>query len=309
MSSRNGRAGGVLAPAPAIASAPPSPLADKLAGEIIALDALIAKHSLSALAELGHVERAFMLAEGMMQLRQAITPAMMAPLMQLQNTRLGFRTDRPPKIERGKIVDPGGYPPETVKECAIEVLLRGAYLVGNEFNIIAGGPYLTKEYFARMVSSFPGLTDLKTTPGVPIFKPSMGGALVAYRATWLLNGNAMSLEREIPIRVNEGQGADAILGKATRKMLAAVWGRLTGSEHTVPDGEVDVIDGEAIPSLAPHAPGIDDLPSIEVDAQDVTPAPAAAQEPQAPAAEASPPPGSIAEALRRAKERAAKPNA
>jgi hypothetical protein len=45
------------------------------------------------------------------------------------------------------------------------------------------------------------------------------------------------LKLSIPIRVNKGQSADAILGKAKRKMLAAIYSRITGTEIT--DGEVE----------------------------------------------------------------------
>lgn len=299
-------------------AAPLAAANERLAGEILQLDELIERHSLETLtrARMGHAERAFMLAEGVIALRAAITPLMMRHLMQLQNTRLGFRTDRLPDPYKS---DPGGYPESVVKECAIEALLRGAYLVGNEFNIIAGGCYLTKEFFARAVAEFVDadgrrLTDLKLSPGVPVWKQNAGGAVVPYSATWLLGGAAMRLDRDIPIRVNNGQGADAILGKATRKMLAAVLGRLTGSEHTIPEGEVDIIDAEAIPVSSTPAPSIDDLPGparCDPAAKSAAPTapPAAATDEGAPfaAPQAPPPGGSIADALRRAKERSGRP--
>lgn len=204
----------------------------------------------------GCFARTFAMANGMRDLKAAIKPEMMSAIMELQGSSLGFRTDKDATQQQ--------YPIEAVKECLIEATLRGARPVGNEFNIIAGRCYLTKEYFQRAVGEFEGLTDLRLHPGVPTTAPN--GALVPYSATWKLNGKEQSLERRqrkvgddvlderIPVKVNAGMGADAILGKATRKMLAAIYGMLTGSA-VAPDGEVeesaviDVTPAKPQPSL------------------------------------------------------------
>lgn len=198
------------------------------------IDKITRECSLEALAEVSGLKRTFAMATGINSLRRAISEPMLNELMNLQGSSLGFRTDRD---------DKGGYDRETVKECAIECLLRGGQWVGNEMNIIASRCYLTKEYFTRKVREFPGLTDLKLFPGVP---QTVGdkGALVPYAVTWKLNGvpdridrkQSSDLDERIAVRVNGGMGTDAVLGKAERKMLAAVYKRLTGSDVT--DGEV-----------------------------------------------------------------------
>lgn len=208
------------------------------------------------LAVAGEYKQTFILAAGINELRKSITPAMLNELMALQGSSLGFRTDKDPG---------GGYSAEIVKECAIEVVLRGGRWTGNEFNIIAERVYLTKEYFTRKVREFPGLTNLKHYPGVP--QMANGGALVPYSLTWDLNGRPDRLDRKLTrlsdgteidericVRVNSGMGADAVLGKAERKILAALYKRLLGAE--VPDGDPDeapVIDqrkAESIQSLS-----------------------------------------------------------
>jgi hypothetical protein len=207
--------------------------------EIATVESIVAQCSLQALAAQGHFRRALAMATGIRLLKQAITKEMMQDLMDLQGTSLGFRTDK----DRD-----GGYPAEIVKECAIEAALRGALWVGNEFNIIAGRAYLTKEFFTRALREFPGLTDLRLSPGVPVM--SNGGALVSYAATWRLNGtqdridrtlskidDKTSIDERICVKVNSGMGADAILGKAERKIRAAIYSRITGS--VVSDGDTD----------------------------------------------------------------------
>lgn len=204
-----------------------------------AIERVVAECQLTELDAQGRFGRAFTLARGMKQLRQLITDEMLTEVMELQGSALGFRTDKDGS---------GGYPAAVVKECLIEATLRGVFPVGNEFNVISGRAYITKEGMGRLVREFPGFANLKLMPGVP--RNVGGGAIVPYRATWTLGGVPDAIEREIPIRVNSGMGADAILGKAERKILAAIFRQLTGSEHSIPEGEVgdEPIDVQASPA-------------------------------------------------------------
>lgn len=215
--------------------------------EIAQVDAIGEQCQMTALASGGSFQTTFMVAAAVQALRTAITDEMMQDIMALQGTRLGFVTDKDKS---------GGYDIKTVKECVIEATLRGFRPVGNEMNIIAGRFYGTKEGFERKVAEHPGLTDLRLKFGIPQNKN--GGAVVECSAKWLLCGLSQSLEREIPVKVNAGMGVDAILGKATRKLLKAVYGHVTGSEHTMPDGDADdAIDAKSTPvadDLTPKLP-------------------------------------------------------
>lgn len=219
--------------------------------------------SSDAIRELPQMKQAIKLAGGVRAMRLALSDKVVEELfMPLQGTPLGFRTDK--DTERG-------YPVGAVKECVIEALIRGFQVVGNEFNIIAGRAYFTKEGFERKVRQFPGLTNLDLRPGVPTQKE--GGALVPYRATWLLQGKPMELVRDlvkndrgelvgderIPIRVNGGMGADAILGKAKRKILAQIFELISGT--TIPDGDVIDVVGEVVgtPPRSAAAEATEDL--------------------------------------------------
>jgi hypothetical protein len=220
--------------------------------KIKAMEAVIDQCSLQHMDGASQFEAMFKMAAGMRELRTLITEDAMKDVMELQNTSLGFRTDKAQ----------GGYPVDIVKDCVIEASLRGLRPVGNEFNIISGRMYVTKEGFSRLVREFPNLTDLKLSPSVPKMKE--GGAIVEFKATWRINGAADELSREFPVRVNNGMGADAIIGKATRKMLAAVYGQLTGSEHALPEGEVeDIIEGQIVSRTASSAL-TDTLPTKEI---------------------------------------------
>lgn len=214
---------------------------------IAKIDEIVGKYGLSKLREAGsHMERMVLLAEGMQQLRGLITGPLLDKVMALQGSKLGYRTDKD-NTEKG-------YGPEVVKDVMVEATLRGAHMVGNEVNIIASGCYLTKEYFERATREFPGVTNIVVELAVPTMKE--GGALVAGWVRYELNGEPKVYERykfsdekdmRIAVRVNSGMGADAVLGKAKRKLLAGLFEQLSGM--SVVEGEVDEGDIIDVPAV------------------------------------------------------------
>jgi hypothetical protein len=211
----------------------------------------IAGSAMELFKSAGGFESELAVAQAVSDLRAALTPELMQPITALMNTDLGFRTDRDPKTtpkdKDGNPMVP--YSVEIVRECFIESKLRGFHSIGNEWNIIAGRFYACKNGFRRKVTQWSGVTDFKDFYEPPRVVGDKG-ALVKCRATWNKDGIAQSVEREIPVRVNFGMGSDAILGKAQRKLLAAVHDRLTGV--VTPEGEaneeVEVQPGAAKPS-------------------------------------------------------------
>ena len=88
-----------------------------------------------------------------------------------------------------------------------------------------------------MLKNLTGFTDFKPTYDIPEMKP--GRATVNCKATWKMNGKNDSVNCVIPIRVNGNMGADAVLGKAARKLMARVYSQATGTDIT--DGEAETI--------------------------------------------------------------------
>lgn len=213
----------------------------------------------TAIQELGLSEvasgfqKAFAISSATQELKAALTPEVMAPIMTMQGSSLGYRTDYDSK---------GGYPEETVKEALIEAVLRGVQPAGNQFNIIAGRCYVTREGFSYLLKNLKGFTDFKPIYNLPDMKP--GRASVKCGASWKMNGKSDSVECEIPVRVNNNMGADAVLGKAARKLMARVYAQATGSDIT--DGEAETFTIEAETAEVPKPPtgeeiyGEDDLP-------------------------------------------------
>jgi hypothetical protein len=208
-------------------------------------EAILARVGSQEIASLPVMTQTAIMATGMRDLRKALTKELVeAVFMPLQGSRLGFKVDKE-------------YPWEIVRDCIIEASVRGFRPIGNEMNIIGGNFYATQEGLDRKVREYPGLTNLDLVPGIPTVKD--GGALVPFDASWLVNGKPDFLscnlsrsedgevrDQRIPVRVNSGQGVDAVLGKAKRKMLARIYERLTGQRLVEDDGGAIDTEGQEV---------------------------------------------------------------
>jgi len=199
-----------------------------------------------ATANNSDVVRGIVVARAMQGLRELLSGEVMRDVMLLQNTPLGFQTDKPQ----------GGYPVDVVRDCLIVALLSGFRPTGNEFNIIAGRFYMTKDGARNRVLSWAGLANLEIELGVPQMAGEKGSLVEAF-ASWRLNGKLHTLlcskpgatnsrDTRIPVRVNAGMGTDAIFGKATRKLYAKILERLTGMQLDQEDEDIDHIVDVAV---------------------------------------------------------------
>lgn len=200
----------------------------------------ISKAAMEAFASAESFEKELAVATAVQELRIALTPEVMAHVMALMNTSIGFDTDRNPAKWNSDKPFPGTYPMEVVRDVFIEARLRGFHVIGKEFCIISGNFYAQVSGLDRKVRQHEKVSNFVDTYEVP---RTIGdkGALVKCKAEWnqLAEDNSRqkrTLEREFAIRVNAGQGADAILGKCKRKLMAAVYSLLSGV--MIPDGEV-----------------------------------------------------------------------
>lgn len=181
-------------------------------------------------------ERTFAMAKCISELKERLTDEMMAPILALQGTFLGFRTDKDKT---------GGYPVSVVRECLIEAVMSGVRPVGNEFNIIGGRCYLTQEGLGYKLLNIDGLSYC-ITPGIPK-RAGEKGAVVAMTLEWSAQGKADKREIEFAIPVNFGMGTDAIIAKATRKARAWLYTYLTGVEL----GDAEALEGSTLPLQSP----------------------------------------------------------
>lgn len=179
-------------------------------------------------------ERANLIANAITKLQTLLTPEYMKPIMALQGSRLGFKTDKD---------NNGGYLEKEVKNCLIEAVLMGLQPHGNQFNIIAGNMYPTKEGLGYMLENYEGLS-YEIIPELPRINSTNTSAAIAMNIVWAIDGGSKHKRTiEIPVKMNQRMGTDAVIGKATRKARAWLYSTITGSE--ISEGDVSDLDSAA----------------------------------------------------------------
>jgi len=186
---------------------------------------------------------------------------------ELKNSQLGWSTD-----ER-----PGGpnYSDAVLQTALTQAILKGALPVNKEIGVISGQAYLQKSYFERQLSERADVSDVRIVLDVP--ELGNGRAIVGGVVSWRRDGKEDRIEcrkakdgpdQRIPVKVNAGMSDDAILGKATRKILARMLARVDGSQAWEDLGsEPDTVEGSATASPdasqaalpAPKPPGRDEI--------------------------------------------------
>lgn len=179
-------------------------------------------------------EKAYLIANAAGELKNLLTTEYMKPIMALQGNRLGFKTDKDSS---------GGYKDDEVKNCLIEAVLTGVQPFGNQFNIIAGNCYITKEGFGYLLNNYKGLS-YQTIPQLPRINPAETSAAIVVKVKWSLNGISGEQDIDIPIKMNKFMGTDAVIGKATRKARAWLFNTINGTE--IADGDIADLDSKSI---------------------------------------------------------------
>lgn len=172
-------------------------------------------------------QKAFIVSDAIIKIKSMLTDEYMRPIMALQGNKLGFKGD-------------SVYPVDVVRNCLVEAVLIGLQPYGNQFNIIKGQMYPTKEGLGYLLDNMVGLKK-EIIPGVPEIKGDIGS--VKMTITWSMNGSEPAT-RELPIvvRVNNGMGSDAVIGKATRKAKMWLYNNLSGIE--LADADLDELGKE-----------------------------------------------------------------
>ncbi len=242
----------------------------------------------------GNIIAALQVAESMENLRRLFDePAIQARITALQDTAIGFRTDRDPKQKkRGTQEYNTPYSYNVVKDCAIEAGLRGLQLVGNQWNIISGRTYCTKEGFEFLIKGLKHITDFKVNLGVPANKP--GGVIIECEGSWNNDGKPQCLKSSIPVKSDDYSSADQLLGKATRKFLKRCYEMMTGNVmpegEAGEDGQIEAAQGRVlIPHKAPKFTVPDPTPATTAQAPTQQPAPTATDPETDPSGEPSAP--------------------
>ena len=188
-------------------------------------------------------QKAFVMSSAVNIIKAQLSDEYMKPIMELQGSSLGFKTDQDTVKEKvgGKWVTKKGegYPMEIVRECLIEAIFLGLEVTGNQFNIIGGNTYPTREGFGALLDKMQGLK--KNFEYKNIQQPA--GQKVAYvtvNITWQVEGDTAKKQTiEFPIKSNEYTSYDALIGKAERKAKRWLFNTIKGTD--ISDGDVNDI--------------------------------------------------------------------
>lgn len=184
-------------------------------------------------------QKAFLVATAIQELKESLTPEYMKPIMALQGSKLGFKTDKDKT---------SGYPIEQVRHCVVEAVLMGLQVTGNHFNIIAGNTYITKEGCGFLLNNTQGLSQTITL-SLPRINPDKTSAAVDATIKWTLNGTPNEITIPIAVKMDSYTSVDAVIGKATRKARAWLLGAINGTE--IPEGEIEDVGYTAVEKINP----------------------------------------------------------
>lgn len=217
---------------------------EQLAGN---LDALSVQIQEAWMME-GNFARTIAYGMAVAEFREALNEKVMKALMKLKNSKMGFRTDEGPKT--------GVYSMEVVRDAVIEAATLGLQCVGNQFNILGGNMYVTKEGFTFLLRQLvrqgrlegmrfvyhPAEIKESSTQGVSrsgeVYQKIEREGLVKVEVSCVWDGKPVEECLEFVIRVNAGMSQDAVLGKAERKAKAWLFNFLT--DQAISDGEAEV---------------------------------------------------------------------
>lgn len=252
----------------------------------------VALRDASAIDIVNNFGAAFNAARVITLLREALTDEVMARVfMPLMNTKVGFRTDRDGKPDKNGRTKPL-YDVPTVRDAIIDAAIIGLLPTGNQFNIISGTMYPTKEGYTVLLKKIGAkyVIDVQQDRSQnPAF------AEFPCKITYSYNNEKNSLTINATVRRDQYSSNDQLRGKAERRAKKALYEYLTGTDY----GEADetssrpnaVIDTVAVEisekGNAGPAIGFDDAEEATVEeasAPAAAPEPVAAQPAQAQAA-------------------------
>lgn len=172
---------------------------------------------------------AFLAANVVVSLRDALTDEVMTRVfMPLMNKKIGFLTDRDPSRpgKDGKTIVP--YSVDVVRNCIIDAAFIGLLPTGNQFNIISGVMYPTKEGYTFLLKKLNVKYIIQKTPMKEDISEKCAG--VSCKVNYSFNGESNSFSIIATVKKDSYSSLDQILGKAERKAKKALFEYITGCD-------------------------------------------------------------------------------
>ncbi len=252
----------------------------------------VALRNAAALDIVNNFGAAFGAAQVIMLLREALTEEVMNTIfMPLMNSKVGFRTDRDGRPDKQGRVKPL-YTVDVVREAIIDGALIGLRPTGNQFNIISGTMYPTKEGYTALLKKIGAKYIIDYSQPTT---DSQGFATFICKINYEYKGDKNAFSVSATVRTDQYSSYDQLRGKAERRAKKALYEYLTGTDYGEADetssAPIDVVAVE-IGSQANQGPRIGAKrpePQPQQVQPQAAPEPQAGPEPQpAPAPEPEP---------------------
>lgn len=182
------------------------------------------------------IEKALVVANAMQIIDQCLTPEIMEPIMRLQGSKLGFKTDKDiVRDENNRYVKGPGYPLDIVKNCFIEMSIAGLQPVGNQWNIIGGNAYVTKEGGAVLLDCIPYLQDFSIEHEEVTQSADKKSAVVKTKVSWTIDSEEKTKVLSHTIKSDAYATHDSLTGKADRKCRIWLYNKI--KKANIADGD------------------------------------------------------------------------
>lgn len=154
-------------------------------------------------------------------------------IMPLQNTAIGFLTDHTGRPKGNGQPTPVGYSKEEVRTCLIDALSHGLLPTGNQFNIIAGRMYPTKEGFTALLAKLGVKYQISTS----VEQATMQGfSNLKCKISYNYKGETQTTTLPVQVKSDSYSTPDQLKGKAERRAKKWLYEYLTNIDM----GEGDV---------------------------------------------------------------------
>ena len=187
-----------------------------------------------------NVANSFTAANVMLALRETMTDQVVERYFRpLAGQKFGFRTDR------------NNYPTEVLRSCIIDAILLGLAPTGNQFNIISGNCYPTKEGYTNLLKKIGVDYKIEILPNT---SQDNSYAIMPCRVTYTY-GTAKNVkwDKDIVIPKKGNENYDLLAGKANKRIKQALYEYLTGTDWGYSDDEI-VVEAAANNRPAPQQP-------------------------------------------------------
>ena len=173
-----------------------------------------------------NVANSFTAANVMLALRETMTDQVVERYFRpLAGQKFGFRTDQ-------------NYPTETLRSCIIDAILLGLAPTGNQFNIIKGNCYPTKEGYTNLLKKIGVDYKIEILPNT---SQDNSYAIMPCRVTYTYcTAKNVKWDKDIVIPKKGNENYDLLAGKANKRIKQALYEYLTGTDWGYSDDEIVV---------------------------------------------------------------------